>query len=81
MFVFKTILKIIKKQTIIFKVFLKTQRLCTISKRNVNVTTLYTQNNEFKRLKLMCQDLWKAVSLDATANLHHGEESLSFTLK
>lgn len=39
------------------KVFLKTQRLCTISNGNANVTTLYTQNNEFERPKLMCQDL------------------------
>lgn len=55
-FVLKTLLKIMKK-TMYLKVFLKTQRLCTISNGNANVTTLYTQNNEFERPKLMCHDL------------------------
>lgn len=62
-FVLKTFLKISTKKNIPFKVFLKTQRLCTISNVNANVTPVYKQNNEFEKLKLMCQDLVKMIGI------------------
>lgn len=40
-----------------FYLFLKTQRLCTISNGKASVTPLYEENNEFEKVKLMCQDL------------------------
>lgn len=69
------------------KVFLKIQRLCTISNGNANVTTLYTQNNEFERPKLMCQDLVgrkrsELLShMTPTACFRQGKAALSSTLK
>lgn len=60
--VLKTLLKISTKK-IAFKVFLKTQRLCTISNVNANVTPVYKQNNEFDKTTLMCQDLVKMIDI------------------